>query len=326
MYKHLLLASSLLAATQALACPIPPLNGSPVADAASVLSLDQEAKLVGTLTEINRAGGHQVAVATIPSLQGSSVEECANAIFRQWGLGSAKQDDGVLILLAKQERKLRIEVGYGLEGDLTDAQVARINRTAIVPKLKQGDFSGGLTAGALAVGQAINVPPPAAPQALLSAPEKSESKGWAVLGFMLGACALLVGVGAVIVGQDRKRQREKEAALERARQQRLDDERHRKKLRDLMASASPPPSPPPPAAKRPVKSAPAPSPAPAPSQKKSSSSSSSSSYSGYDSSSRSSSYDSGSSWGSSSSSSYDSGSSFSGGGGDSGGGGGSSDW
>jgi uncharacterized protein len=90
-------------------------------------------------------------VLTIPSLEGQTVEEVANEVFKAWGLGQAERDNGVLLLVARDDRELRIEVGYGLEGDLTDAEAGRIIRNVIVPAFREGDFDGGVTAGTTAI-------------------------------------------------------------------------------------------------------------------------------------------------------------------------------
>src|SRR5690606_5234978 len=131
----------------ALAQPaVPPLTGR-VVDLADVLSPATEAQ-VTTLLEAHEAQTtNQVAVLTIPSLQGSTVEEVANEVFNAWGLGQSGRDNGVLLLVARDDRELRIEVGYGLEGALTDAEAGRIIRNVIVPRFRDGDFDGGVSAG-----------------------------------------------------------------------------------------------------------------------------------------------------------------------------------
>lgn len=90
-------------------------------------------------------------VATTPSLQGGDIESFANGLFRFWKLGEAKANNGVLLLVAPVERKVRIEVGYGLEGTLTDAVSSIIIQSTIIPRFKTGDFAGGIERGADAV-------------------------------------------------------------------------------------------------------------------------------------------------------------------------------
>lgn len=308
----LILGSIIAAAlsSAAVACPVPPLDGHPVADAGSVLSLEQESRLEGLLTEANRAGGHQIAVATLASLQGDSVEPCANSVFRSWKLGNAQRDDGVLILVAVKERKVDIEVGYGLEGTLTDALSGQIIRGRMVPKLKTGDYAGGLEAGVLAVAEVIN-----APEAVAAPPAPAQSADYSWL-LWLGA-PLGLGGFFILRGWRRWKREEEERAAER------------KRALEALQRSPPPRSRglgvPGPAARAEEPKSVAPRKPAKPSTADSTSSRRSrSDYSGYSPPSySSSSYDSGSS--SSSSYSSDS-SSFSGGGGDSGGGGASGDF
>ena len=128
----------------------PQLTGR-VVDAANILSPAAREQLDAKLKAHDDKTSDQVVVATVPSLQGTSIEDYANQLFRNWKLGQAKTNNGALILVAPNERKVRIEVGYGLEGTLTDAVSKMIIQAAIAPKFKQGDFAGGLTAGADAV-------------------------------------------------------------------------------------------------------------------------------------------------------------------------------
>ena len=86
-------------------------------------------------------------MATVPSLDGEEIEPYANGLFRAWKLGEAKKNNGVLLLIAPNERRVRIEVGYGLEGTLTDAVSSIIISNAIAPRFKAGDFNGGVTRG-----------------------------------------------------------------------------------------------------------------------------------------------------------------------------------
>jgi len=119
-----------------------------VVDAANVLPPGDEQALVEKLKSFRERTGHQFAVATVPSLQGTSVEDFANRLFREWKLGDATRNDGALLLVAPSERKVRIEVGYGLEGDLTDAVSRLIIENAILPRFRAGDIPGGISRGA----------------------------------------------------------------------------------------------------------------------------------------------------------------------------------
>lgn len=124
----------------------PALTG-PVVDAADVLSQQDEARLAERLRSYEIGSGHQLAIATVPSLQGYDVRDFGNRLFRAWALGDKTKNDGVLVLVAPTEHKVSIEVGYGLEGDLTDAMSRIIIENAMVPHFKSNDYAGGLAAG-----------------------------------------------------------------------------------------------------------------------------------------------------------------------------------
>ena len=124
----------------------PTLTGR-VVDQADVLSAEQRASLEGKLKDLEDKSGIQLVVATVSSLDGLEVEPYANQLFRAWKLGEAKKNNGVLFLIAPKEHKLRIEVGYGLEGTLTDATSKIIILNAVAPRFKAGDFDGGVSRG-----------------------------------------------------------------------------------------------------------------------------------------------------------------------------------
>jgi uncharacterized protein len=128
------------------AANFPALSGR-VVDAANVLSPVTIADLERKLADLEQKSGIQLVVATVPSLGGEEIEPYANELFRFWKLGEAKKDNGVLLLIAPKERRMRIEVGYGLEGTLTDAISRLIIANAIAPRFKAGDFNGGVTRG-----------------------------------------------------------------------------------------------------------------------------------------------------------------------------------
>lgn len=125
----------------------PALTGR-VVDAAGILKPEDRAGLESKLKAYEDKTSDQVVVATVPDLQGLTVEDYANRLFRHWALGQKKADNGALLLVAPKDRKVRIEVGYGLEGALTDALSKVIITTAIAPRFKTGDYAGGLNAGA----------------------------------------------------------------------------------------------------------------------------------------------------------------------------------
>ncbi|MFO1210023.1 MAG: YgcG family protein [Amaricoccus sp.] len=136
----------LFVATAAAALTFPPLSGR-VVDQAGILSPAATAALEPKLADLEAKSGIQLVVATVGSLQGEEIEPYANGLFRAWKLGEAAKNNGVLLLVAPNEHRVRIEVGYGLEGTLTDALSKVIIVNAITPRFKAGDFSGGVTRG-----------------------------------------------------------------------------------------------------------------------------------------------------------------------------------
>ena len=135
-----------VASAWAQAAKFPELTGR-VVDTANLLSPGMETALSAKLSAHETKSGQQVVVATIPSLGGGEIDGYANQLFRHWALGDKALNDGVLFLVAKDDRKLRIEVGYGVEGVLTDALSAYIIRSAILPAFKKGDFGRGIVSG-----------------------------------------------------------------------------------------------------------------------------------------------------------------------------------
>lgn len=151
---HAPLAAVLLAfalcAGQALALDVPRLTGR-VNDTAGMLSKDAVSRLDAALADFQRTDSTQLVVLTIPSLQGEPLEDYAVKVAQAWGIGQKGKDNGVLLLVSKGDRKVRIEVGYGLEGRLTDALTGRIIDHAIVPAFKAGRFDAGIEAGVAAI-------------------------------------------------------------------------------------------------------------------------------------------------------------------------------
>jgi uncharacterized protein len=124
----------------------PALTGR-VVDDAGVLDASTREALRARLQSLEEKTGNQLIVATVKSLNGTSVEDYANRLFRHWRLGEKGRNNGVLLLHAPNERKIRIEVGYGLEGTLTDAISKFILANAVAPRFKDNDFNGGMTRG-----------------------------------------------------------------------------------------------------------------------------------------------------------------------------------
>jgi uncharacterized protein len=130
----------------AVAFNFPPLTG-PVVDAAKILSNETHLVIDRKLRDYQARSGHQVVVATVPSLEGYEIREYGNQLFRHWAIGDKERNDGVLILVAPNERKVSIEVGYGAEPELTDAISKIIIENGMVPHFKGGDYGGGISAG-----------------------------------------------------------------------------------------------------------------------------------------------------------------------------------
>lgn len=134
----------------AIHAPAEPQYPSPrgfVNDFAGILDASTTARLDARLRDFQKTTTIEVAVVTVPSLQELTVEDYTNALARKWGVGNKKKDNGVVFLVAPQERKTRVEVGYGLESRLTDIQAKAIIENAIVPLFKAGRMADGIVAG-----------------------------------------------------------------------------------------------------------------------------------------------------------------------------------
>jgi len=172
----LLVLLLLILASPALATgpKFPPLTGR-VVDDAGVLNAYTRGELTLMLADHERATGEQVVVVTLHSLQGYTIEDYGYQLGRYWGIGQKGANNGTLLIVAPKEHKVRIEVGYGLEGELTDAISATIIQNNILPSFKRGDFNAGLLAGTTSIlqvlgGNPISPEPPAKPIPFWSAP------------------------------------------------------------------------------------------------------------------------------------------------------------
>lgn len=135
----------------AFAAPsFPPLTGR-VVDAAEILPVNAEQALTVKIIAMEAKTGHQMVVVTLADLQGYDIADYGYQLGRHWGIGDAAADDGVLFIIAPNDRKTRIEVGYGLEGVLTDALSSVILQSAVLPRFREGDMAGGVAAGAEAI-------------------------------------------------------------------------------------------------------------------------------------------------------------------------------
>src|SRR5450631_2470267 len=136
----------LICACAAQTLSFPALSGR-VVDEAGVLDAAARTALTGSLADFEQKTTDQLVVVTLKSLQGTSIEDYGYQLGRHWQIGQKDKDSGVLLIVAPNERKVRIEVGYGLEGTLTDAMTKVIIEAAILPRFKAGDFSGGIKRG-----------------------------------------------------------------------------------------------------------------------------------------------------------------------------------
>jgi uncharacterized protein len=160
----LLAAASLFAALAAAEVAVPPLHAR-VTDLTGTLSVQQVDALERTLAEFESRKGAQIAVLMLPTTQPETIEQYAVRVEEAWKLGRKGVDDSVLLVVAKNDRRLRFEVGYGLEGVLPDAAAKRVIEEDIVPRFRQGDFSGGVEAGVSRMMRLIEgepLPPPRA--------------------------------------------------------------------------------------------------------------------------------------------------------------------
>jgi uncharacterized protein len=178
-----MLAFVLLPAIPALAAgpEFPQLSGR-VVDQAGILSPSTREGLTAMLAQFEQATGKQVVVVTLRSLQGYPIEDFGYQLGRQWGIGQKGKNTGVLLIVAPNDRKVRIEVGYGLEGTLTDAASRIIIEREILPNFRNGDFNGGVVAGTAAIVALLGGNPSAA-GALPNAQPSNDFEGspWALL-------------------------------------------------------------------------------------------------------------------------------------------------
>jgi uncharacterized protein len=156
---------ALLAGRPARALEVPPLADRRVHDSANVLSPQLESQLEGQLKAYEGSTGHQLAILIVPSLEGEAIEDYTIRVVESWQLGKKGKDDGVLMFVAVGDRRIRIEVGHGLEGELTDALTSRIIRDVMAPAFRQNDLGFGISRAISAIAAATGgsgepLPPP----------------------------------------------------------------------------------------------------------------------------------------------------------------------
>ena len=167
---------------------VPPLSGH-VVDQTGALSADQKALLEQQLAAFEASKGSQIAVLIVPTTAPEAIEPYTLRVAEKWKLGRKKVDDGAILVIAKDDRTLRIEVGYGLEGALSDAISKRIIDETIVPRFRQQDFAGGIAAGAVQMMAVVNGEPLPAP---VASPQSQYSNDGTVPPSFIAALVALV--------------------------------------------------------------------------------------------------------------------------------------
>ena len=184
MLRLLLALAALFAAL--IAAPLaaqdfPELSGR-VVDAAGILAPQEEAELTARLEQLETQSQRQLVIATIPDLGGYDIADYGYRLGREWGIGDAERNDGALLIVAPNDRKVRVEVGYGLEGIMTDALSAIIIQNAILPEFREGDYFAGISNGTAQIANQLALPPDEAAQIAREAAQTRQSDG----GFPIG--------------------------------------------------------------------------------------------------------------------------------------------
>jgi uncharacterized protein len=197
--KHLIMAALLLLPCVACALDVPQLKGR-VNDMANLLSPEATLRLEQKLAGFERETSNQVAVLTIPSLQGDDIDQFAIRVAEQWKLGQKGKDNGVLLIIAQAERKVRIEVGMGLQGVLPDITASRIIREVMRPHLKSGNFDQAVNAGTDAIVAATKGEFKASPQDAKRGKTHRTSTSTITLFLLAVVAALILGTFSRYLG------------------------------------------------------------------------------------------------------------------------------
>jgi uncharacterized protein len=177
---------------------VPPLSGR-VVDQTGTLSSDTVASLTQTLKDLQARKGSQIAVLIVPTTAPETIEQYSIRVAEAWKIGRKKIDDGALLVAAKNDRKLRIEVGYGLEGGLTDATASRIISEIITPKFRSGDFAGGISDGVERMIAVIDGEPLPAPEPTQSFGEPAHLED--LLPILLFVAVIVGGLSRALLGR-----------------------------------------------------------------------------------------------------------------------------
>ena len=177
---------------------VPPLSGR-VVDQTGTLSSDTIASLTQTIKGLELRKGSQIAVLIVPTTAPETIEQYSIRVAEAWKIGRRKIDDGALLVVAKDDRKLRIEVGYGLEGSLTDATASRIISEIITPKFRSGDFAGGISDGVERMIAVIDGEPLPAPEPTQSFSEPAHLED--LFPILLFVAVIVGGLSRALLGR-----------------------------------------------------------------------------------------------------------------------------
>jgi uncharacterized protein len=183
---------SLPAPSLSNALDVPPLRGR-VNDYAKLLPQERALALEAQLEKFEQETGHQIAVLTIPSLEGDSLEDFSIRVAETWKIGKKGFDNGAILLIVRDDRRLRIEVGYGLEGVMPDAIASRIIREVITPRFRSGDYAGGIEAGTEAILKVTRGEP--LPERARPAPGRTASEGASLHNILMITAMLALFIG-----------------------------------------------------------------------------------------------------------------------------------
>lgn len=195
-------------AAAAVAQPVFPSLSGRVVDEAGLLTPEQARAIEGRLAELEADTSDQLVVVTLRSLQGYEIEEYGYQLGRAWGIGRAAGDNGVLLIVAPNERRVRIEVGYGLEPVLTDALSSLIIQRRILPAFRDGDYAGGIDAGVTAIVEQLSLDRVEAEARAQAAAEEMAGQDAGVIGpivFFVGLMLVFAVLRALGGGRGRRR-------------------------------------------------------------------------------------------------------------------------
>jgi uncharacterized protein len=166
-------------------------------DFAGVLDAETRATLNARLRDVEAKTSSEIAVAIVTSLDGTSVDEYANRLFKEWGVGQAKTDNGVLILVSPSDREMRIEVGYGLEGILPDGLAGEIRDEQFLPRFRENDYAGGITAGVGRIADIVERNQVLSPEELA---RFNDATGAAPVFILVPFLGIFVAIGTFMIG------------------------------------------------------------------------------------------------------------------------------